>query len=47
MDFGYVRVSTKDQNPARQIKILMDMGIESRYEQLYLESEQGIRCDNF
>ena len=28
MDFGYVRVSTKEQNPARQVKILMELGIE-------------------
>ena len=37
MDFGYVRVSTKDQNPARQIKILMDMGIEER--NIYVEKK--------
>lgn len=39
MDFGYVRVSTKDQNPARQIKILMDMGIEER--NIYVEKKSG------
>lgn len=37
--FGYVRVSAKDQNPARQIKILIDMGIEER--NIYLEKESG------
>ena len=40
MDFGYVRVSTKDQNPARQIKILMDMGIEER--NIYVEKNPDI-----
>lgn len=39
MDFGYVRVSTKDQNPERQIKILMDMGIEER--NIYVEKKSG------
>lgn len=39
MDFGYVRVSTKDQNPARQIKILMDLGIEER--NIYVEKKSG------
>lgn len=39
MDFGYVRVSTKEQNPERQIKILMDMGIERR--NIYVEKESG------
>lgn len=39
MDFGYVRVSTKDQNPARQIKILTDMGIEER--NIYVEKKSG------
>lgn len=39
MDFGYVRVSSKDQNPARQVKILMDMGIEER--NIYVEKKSG------
>lgn len=39
MDFGYVRVSTKEQNPARQIKILMDLGIEER--NIYVEKKSG------
>ena len=30
MDFGYVRVSTKEQNPDRQIKKLLELGIERR-----------------
>ena len=39
MDFGYVRVSSKDQNPARQVKILLDMGIEEL--NIYVEKKSG------
>ena len=39
MDFGYVRVSTRDQNPERQIKTLMEMGIEER--NIYVEKKSG------
>lgn len=39
MDFGYVRVSAKDQNPARQIKIMIDLGIEER--NIYVEKQSG------
>ena len=39
MDFGYVRVSTKEQNPARQVKILMELGIEER--NIYVEKKSG------
>lgn len=39
MDFGYVRVSSKDQNLARQVKILLDMGIEER--NIYVEKKSG------
>ena len=39
MDFGYVRVSSKDQNPARQVKILLNMGIEER--NIYVEKKSG------
>lgn len=39
MDFGYVRVSSKDQNPERQIKILLDLGIEER--NIYVEKKSG------
>lgn len=39
MDFGYVRVSTKDQNPERQIAILLEMGIEER--NIYVEKRSG------
>lgn len=40
MDFGYVRVSSKDQNPARQVKILLNMGIEER--NIYVEKSPDI-----
>ena len=39
MDFGYVRVSSKDQNPERQIQILMELGIEER--NIYVEKKSG------
>ena len=39
MDFGYVRVSTKEQNPERQIKKLQEMGIEKR--NIYVEKKSG------
>ena len=39
MDFGYVRVSSKDQNPARQVKILLNMGIEEC--NIYVEKKSG------
>lgn len=39
MVFGYVRVSTKGQNPARQIKILQEQGVEER--NIYVEKESG------
>ena len=39
MDFGYVRVSSKDQNPDRQIKIMLDLGIEER--NIYVEKKSG------
>lgn len=39
MDFGYVRVSTKEQNSERQIKKLMELGIESR--NIYVEKKSG------
>lgn len=39
VDFGYVRVSSKDQNPERQIQILMALGIERR--NIYVEKKSG------
>ena len=37
--FGYARVSTKDQNLARQIEILKAEGIEER--DIFVEKESG------
>lgn len=39
MDFGYVRVSTRDQNPDRQVKIMLEMEIEER--NIYVEKKSG------
>lgn len=39
MDFGYVRVSSRDQNPERQVKIMLEMGIEERI--IYVEKKSG------
>lgn len=36
---GYVRVSTKEQNPERQIKKMQELGIEERY--LFIEKQSG------
>lgn len=37
--FGYVRVSSKDQNEARQISALLDFGIPKR--DIYLDKQSG------
>lgn len=39
MDFGYVRVSTKEQNEARQVKIMRELGVEER--NIYIEKQSG------
>lgn len=39
MRYGYVRVSTKDQNIARQMSALTDSGIEKKY--IYIDKESG------
>lgn len=39
MEFGYVRVSAKDQNPERQIQKLMALGIDRR--NIYVEKASG------
>lgn len=39
MDFGYVRVSSKDQNPDRQVAIMKGLGIEDR--NIYIEKKSG------
>lgn len=39
MRYGYVRVSSKDQNIARQMSALADSGIEKKY--IYIDKESG------
>ena len=39
MTCGYVRVSSKDQNEARQIKQMKDLGIDARY--IFVDKESG------
>lgn len=41
--FGYVRVSSKDQNEARQISALIDFGISER--DIYVDKESGKNFD--
>lgn len=36
---GYVRVSTKDQNTERQLKKMIDLGIEDRY--IFVDKQSG------
>lgn len=37
--YGYVRVSTKDQNPERQIMALIDEGVDRR--NIYIDKISG------
>ncbi|PEK05713.1 integrase, partial [Bacillus pseudomycoides] len=37
--FGYVRVSSKDQNEERQIQNMKDLGIEER--DIFIDKESG------
>lgn len=37
--FGYVRVSSKDQNEARQLSLLLDFGISER--DIYIDKQSG------
>lgn len=39
MEYGYARVSSKEQNLARQIKELMSAGVEERY--IYTDKQSG------
>ena len=39
MTFGYVRVSSKDQNEARQIIAMRDFGVEAK--QIYVDKLSG------
>jgi DNA invertase Pin-like site-specific DNA recombinase len=43
MKYGYVRVSTKDQNEARQIIALSEYGIEQKY--IYMDKQSGKNFD--
>lgn len=39
MNFGYVRVSTRDQNPERQIIKMQELGVSDKY--LFVDKESG------
>ena len=39
MEYGYARVSSKEQNLARQIKELVGAGVEERY--IYTDKQSG------
>ncbi|MGW9128075.1 recombinase family protein [Paenibacillus chitinolyticus] len=39
MELGYARVSSKDQNEERQVKKLMELGIEDRF--LFIDKQSG------
>ena len=39
MKLGYIRVSSKDQNPERQIKKMKDLNIEDRY--MFIDKSSG------
>ena len=39
MTYGYVRVSTKDQNEARQVIAMRDFGVEAK--QIYIDKLSG------
>lgn len=39
MNIAYVRVSTKDQNPERQINTMRELGVEDRF--IFVEKESG------
>ena len=41
--FGYVRISSKDQNEARQIKNMLDAGISER--DIYIDKQSGKNFD--
>jgi DNA invertase Pin-like site-specific DNA recombinase len=41
MIFGYVRVSTKEQNESRQIKALTDYSKELKQENIYIDKQSG------
>jgi len=39
MKIGYVRVSTKDQNTERQVRKMIDLGVEERY--IFIDKQSG------
>lgn len=39
MDYGYVRVSTKEQNELRQLIALRDFGIDDKH--IYIDKQSG------
>jgi len=41
MIFGYVRVSSKDQNEERQVKALIDYCKELKSENIYIDKQSG------
>ena len=41
--FGYVRISSKDQNEARQIKNMLDVGVHER--DIYIDKQSGKNFD--
>ena len=41
--FGYIRVSSKDQNEARQVSAMLDFGISER--DIYIDKQSGIDFD--
>jgi DNA invertase Pin-like site-specific DNA recombinase len=41
--FGYVRVSSKDQNEARQIEKMREMGIDERH--IFVDKKSGKNFD--
>lgn len=43
MKLGYARVSTKEQNEARQIELLLNAGIEREY--IYIDKKSGKNTD--
>ena len=43
MNIGYIRVSTKEQNEARQIKTMQDLGIEDRF--IFIDKMTGAEFD--
>ena len=38
--FGYVRVSSRDQNEARQLKLMADLGIADR--NIFVDKDSGV-----